>query len=61
MRPPQRPFFIGVLSNLVVDRTFVKFGLSKDAQRFDRAAYERSQPPAVPGTTQRYRLNSVGL
>ena len=49
MRPiKQRPFFIGLLSNLVVDRTLRGCGLSPENPCLDRAAYEAVVPIIPP-------------
>lgn len=50
MRITARPWFIGLLSQAVVEKSLESYGLAKDAQSFDREAYIRNLPPAVPAS-----------
>ena len=45
-----QPWFIGLLSRTVVEKSIAGYGLAKEAQNFDREAYIRNLPPAVPAS-----------
>ena len=47
----QKPWYIGLISSLVVDRSLRNVGLTAEVQNFDRAAYDASIP-IVPAATR---------
>jgi acetyl esterase/lipase len=52
MRPiKQRPWWIGLLSTFIVDRTLPQFGITpQGSSNFDRIAYDASSPTVPPFT-----------
>ena len=47
----QKPWYIGLISSLVVDRSLRNVGLTAEVQNFDRGAYDASIP-IVPAATR---------